>query len=114
MSLLILVTACALVGSGVGRWVAGEAQSRAFRWLIYFLVGLVELHLVLGLLDLLDVRWSRLAVGTALAALYLLGRALCRRQQAPQPETIPVGWGDALAIVPWAGFAVLSWRPRSS
>ncbi len=110
MSLVLLVVACALLGSGFGPLLAGEAQSRPFRWLIYFLAGLVQLHLVLRVLDLLDVRWSRLAVGAVLVALYLSGRALCRRRRVPPPGAVPVGWGDVLAVVPWVGFAVLSWR----
>lgn len=113
MSLLLLVAACTLLSSAAGPTLASPGHSRAFRGLIYFLFGLLQLHLALGVLDLLGLRWSRGSIAAVLVLLYLLARLLHRDRRPSAPRPLSLGWGDALAIVPWAGLPTPDLRPRA-
>ncbi len=111
MSLISLVAVCTLLGSALGSKIAGGAESRTFRWLLYFLSGVVQLHLVLLVLDALGVRWGPAVVVVVLVVLYFLVRFICRGRRT-SPRRMAIGWGDVLAFVPWAGFAYLAFRER--
>ena len=79
MSLLVLVVAATLLGSAWGGWIVSTRASRPYRLLLFFLTGLLEIHLLLQAMSFFALPWRRGLVAAGLAALYLGTRSLHRR-----------------------------------
>ncbi|HXO21953.1 MAG TPA: hypothetical protein VOA87_18720 [Thermoanaerobaculia bacterium] len=107
------------VGRGFGRHLAEPAQGAAYRALVHFLAGLIAWHLVLNLLSLAGIPWSRTVLILALLVLIAVPRLAFGRARGPAPtgpggergEAAPpgaLGWGDGIAAAAVLAFALLA------
>jgi hypothetical protein len=94
-----------------GRRLAGPALvgTSPFRLAVSALAGMIALHLVATLLDLLGIRWGVLSLGLPLLALAVVS------PWKPDPASSPanglrsaLGWGDAVAGLALLAFTLLA------
>jgi hypothetical protein len=124
---LAVAALCLLLGRLLlGRQAAGAPANSGFLPVVWFLAGAVTLHGLLLALSLLDLPWTWLTLGLPLAALLAAAAALAagRRQAVRLPAAPPrgggsetcgpgwglLGWGDLVALLALAVFAVFAWN----
>ncbi len=116
MSLLVLVIAATLLGSAWGHWTCGPRASWPFRALVFFLTGLLEIHLLLRVMSAAGLPWSLGLVVPALLIIYLVTRRFGRGKPVdpatPGSARVGLGWSDALAAIPWLSFSFLCWQQK--
>lgn len=101
----LLVCLLALAGS---RWrgLAGVSDTAPSRLVLSIFAGVLALHLLLNVFDLVHVSWSRLTILGALGVITALAQRLLSAGGRPAPPPAAgFGWGDALALCALAAFA---------
>ncbi len=117
MSLLALVVAATLLGSAWGHRICDPRASRPYRALAFFLTGLLEIHLLLRVIGAAGLPRSLGLIVPSLLISYLVTRRFSGggsggSDTRPEPARVRLGWGDALAAIPWVSFAALSWQQK--
>lgn len=104
---LLLPVLLAVAGRALGA-AAATTAGPLYRWgVVYPLTGILALHLLGTLLDFAGIAWSPLTLFVPLA---LLAAAAARFRRASPPATpeMPLGWGDAAALLVLLSFTLFS------
>jgi hypothetical protein len=104
---VLLFVLLGLLGSRFAGVLVSPADGVLYRGVLYILAGTVLLHLVLTLLDLVEIPWSLLLLaGIGLLIAIAAHRFLPRSSGARLP--MELGWGDGLALFALAVFTVFA------
>lgn len=114
---ILLVALLTLLIWGLGRGLVQLAGDGAPSPVTAFLAGWVTIHILLTSLQAVGIAWTR---GSLLASLIVLAGSiygasyrLCSSDPNPEDLPRPLGWGDAVAGLALAGFAVTAVTLRS-
>ncbi|HEX4955845.1 MAG TPA: hypothetical protein VF017_20850 [Thermoanaerobaculia bacterium] len=110
LGFLGVLTLCGLLGHGWAPTLARAEDGRAWRALAALVAGTVTFFLLLAVLDLVGVPWSRLSLVLGTLLVHLGLRSLVKEPVVARPPRRRTGWGTLVALVALAavGLACLA------